>query len=598
MFLKLPEKLQFWYAYFSHDQIRQLTLGKHQQEEIKTQLKKDFDKISEYHKLKESYTSPEKKVLEKLLISLQEGSRIEEVLEIFRNSLAIAWIDHIETKYPILRVVSSQKLEKLEKTLKTAVDEKKSSSGNILLLKSRERTYENLEFNRLNNRVTYRELYHQVTKKKRIWPLRRVINSYRKELFKLIPCWMTSPESASAMFPMEKMFDLVIFDEASQCYAEKAIPALYRGEQVVIAGDNKQLKPFDLYRIRWEEENTEGTPELEVDSLLDLASQHLPNSPLTHHYRSQSIELIEFSNRNFYENKLESLPEFETQTSTNGALEFIKVEGTWEKNINQEESKEVVRLVFNLLNNPPSKSIGIVTFNAKQQSHIMDTLEEVAFDQKVSIPHSLFIKNIENVQGDERDIIIFSTAYAPDKNGKLQMRFGPLNNEGGENRLNVAVTRAKEKVFVVSSILPSQISTEHLKNPGPKLLKEYLQFVWDVTHSGYKPFYLGNKKSADWYLHKKIASNEFHNYPQLDMNVELNFADITISQRNKYLGLILTDDQKFHEAISMKESMIYYPNRLSDKKWPYTRFFSRTFWIDRQLIKEKLKIYLNQISNN
>ena len=595
---RIPKKLQTWGNFLSHSQIRQLTLGKHQKDEVKALLKKDFDKISEYHQLKESYSTAENKVLENLLEFLRSGDKSEEVLKIFKNSLAVAWIDHIETKYPILRAVSSQKLETLEKILKVGVDEKKSSSGDILLLKSRERTYEDLEFNRLNNRVTYRELYHQVTKKKRIWPLRRVISNYSEELFKLIPCWMTSPESASAIFPMEEMFDLVIFDEASQCYSEKAIPALYRGKQVVIAGDSKQLKPFDLYKVRWEEDNTEDIPELEIDSLLDLASQHLPNSPLTHHYRSRSMELIEFSNKNFYENKLESLPEFETQQSTNNALEFIKVEGVWENNTNHQESVEVVKVIFGLLREDPSKSIGVVTFNARQQSYILDMLEAQALEKKIVIPESLFVKNIENVQGDERDVIIFSTAYAPDKSGRLQMRFGPLNNEGGENRLNVAVTRAKEKIFVISSILPTQIAAENLKNPGPRLLKEYLQFVWEVTHSGYKPSVMeSTKQSSDWYLHHKISHEEFHHYSELDLKAQLNFADITVSKEDKYLGLILTDDEKFHESISMKESMVYYPNRLSDKKWPYTRFFSRTFWIDKQTITERLKIYLNRISN-
>ena len=595
---KIPKRIQSWSTFLSYGQIRQLTLGKHDQHEIKKLLKKDFDKISDYHKLKESYSSPENKVLGDLIEFLEEGKKSEDVLRVFQNSLAIAWIDHIETKYPILRSVSSQKLETLEKTLKLSVEEKKSSSGDILLLKSRERTYEDLEFNRLNNRVTYRELYHQVTKKKRIWPLRKVISNFNEELFKLIPCWMTSPESASAIFPMEELFDLVIFDEASQCYAEKAIPALYRGKQVVIAGDKKQLKPFDLYRVRWEEEEADDNPELEIDSLLDLSTQYLPNSPLTHHYRSRSIELIEFSNKNFYESKLESLPEFDTQTSEERALEYIQVDGIWEKNTNTQESSQVVELVFRLLDSDPSKSIGIVTFNSPQQSLIIDLLEQKALESKLVVPDSLFIKNIENVQGDERDIIIFSTAYAPDKNGKLQMRFGPLNNEGGENRLNVAITRARHKVIIVSSILSSQISTENLKNPGPKLLKEYLQFVWDVSQLGYHPSPSEeNQQSTDWYLHKKISSPEFHNESQLQLTPKLSFADITVSQENKYLGLILTDDQRFHEAISMKESMVYYPNRLSDMKWPHTRFFSRTFWIDNQSIKERLKIYLNRISN-
>ena len=132
----------------------------------------------------------------------------------------------------------------------------------------------NLEFNRLNNMITYRDLSHQVTKKRQIWPIRKLIQQFEREVFDLIPCWMASPEAVSAIFPMAQMFDLVIFDEASQCFTEQGIPAMYRGKQVVITGDKMQLSPFDLYKIRWEEEQDENSePSLEVDSLLDLGSQ-------------------------------------------------------------------------------------------------------------------------------------------------------------------------------------------------------------------------------------------------------------------------------------------------------------------------------------
>src|SRR5690606_34287429 len=159
-----------------------------------------------------------------------------------QNSLRLAWIEHIEAKHPNLRAVSSLKMEKQRDELMALVDEKRKLSHDILLLRARERVYENVEYNRLNNRITYRDLYHQVTKKKKIWPLRKVIADFHQELFNVMPCWMVSPESASAIFPMASLFDLVIFDEASQCFAERGIPAMYRGKQLVIAGDDMQLK--------------------------------------------------------------------------------------------------------------------------------------------------------------------------------------------------------------------------------------------------------------------------------------------------------------------------------------------------------------------
>lgn len=595
---EIPISRARWNSYLSDSQIRELTLGKVLVDDVVTLLNRDFDKIYDYHRILHGFQPLELKIVDELIDASADGLNPDNVMDLFDNSLALAWIDHIETKYPILRAVSSLHLETLEKTLNHAVEDKKKVSSDILLLKSRERTYEDLEYNRLNNLVTYRDLYHQVNKKRRIWPIRRVVTNFSEELFKLLPCWMASPESASAIFPMEEMFDLVIFDEASQCFAEKAIPALYRGKQVVIAGDSKQLKPFDMYRVRWEEENADDIPELEIDSLLDLAQHHLPQASLAGHYRSQSIELIEFSNSNFYEGRLQMLPSFETFTRDERAIEYIKIDdGVWENNINDAEAHRVITLILDILKTSPDKSIGVVTFNAKQQGHILDLLDEIVLRKALVFPESLFVKNIENVQGDERDIIIFSTAYGPDKKGKMQMRFGPLNMQGGENRLNVAVTRAREKVYVVSSILPSQIKTNDTKNPGPQLFRKYLEFAWSVSQKDWHPAVTYFHSHQDrWYLRNRIELPQFHGFPSLNLEKSFQFADLTVKQKKDTRGIILTDDEVFYDSPSVKEAFVYFPNLLLDKKWPFTRIFSRAYWLDKGLIQERLKIFLNRIS--
>ncbi|KAJ1394159.1 P-loop containing nucleoside triphosphate hydrolase protein, partial [Ochromonadaceae sp. CCMP2298] len=375
-----------------------------------------------------------------------------------------------------LRSTASGKLDALAEELRDQMETKRRSSKDILLLKAREKTYEGLEYNRLKNRVTYRDLQHQVTKKRRIWPIRKVISEYAEELFTLLPCWMCSPESASAIFPMKQMFDLVIFDEASQCFAERGIPAMYRGKQTVVTGDSMQLQPSDLYRVRWEEDD-DDTPELAINSLLDLTKHYLPEVSLAGHYRSKSLELIDFSNEHFYKGKLRLLPDYEYVNKKEPAIQYIEAKGVWEDGMNEIEANEVVDIAINHFTNAPEKEIGIVTFNYKQQGLILDILEERAAEKKLVIPTSLFVKNIENVQGDERDIIIFSIGYAPDKQGKVKLQFGSLNADGGENRLNVAVTRAKENVIVVSSISPNQMKTDDTKNDGPKLLKKYLEYA-------------------------------------------------------------------------------------------------------------------------
>lgn len=594
----IPISRARWSSYLSEQQVRSLTLKKVKPEDAVSSLNKDFDKIYDYHSLRDGFSQVETKITEALIDASEDDLNPETVMVLFQNSLALAWIDHIETKYPILRAVSSLQLETLEKALNDGVEDKKQVSTDILLLKSRERTYEDLEYNRLNNLITYRDLYHQVTKKRRIWPIRRVVTNFSEELFKLLPCWMASPESASAIFPMQEVFDLVIFDEASQCFAEKAIPALYRGKQVVIAGDSKQLKPFDMYRVRWEEEDTDDTPELEIDSLLDLAQQFLPHASLAGHYRSQAIELIDFSNQHFYEGRLHMLPAFETLNKGEPAIEYLKIEdGIWENNINEAEALRVVEKVFEILKATPDLSIGVVTFNARQQGHILDLLEALAMANHVTLPDNLIVKNIENIQGDERDVIIFSTAYASNRKGKLQMRFGPLNQQGGENRLNVAVTRARQKIYVISSILPGQIRAEDAKNPGPKLFKKFLEHAWSVSTKDWKPEVTAFEQHKDrWYLRNRLQLPQFHGFPQLSLQKTFQFSDLTILQDSSNRGVLLTDDEVFHDSPSVKDAFVYFPNLLSEKKWPHTRIYSRSFWLEKDVIQERMKIFLNRVS--
>src|SRR5690606_2615685 len=256
-------------------------------------------------------------------------------------------------KYPVLRSASTLKMDDMQAELQRLSEEKLALSKEILLLRAREGICESIEYNRLNNRVTYRDLHHQVTKKKKIWPVRKLISEYYTELFKIVPCWLASPESVSAIFPMEQLFDVVIFDEASQCFAERGIPALCRGNQVLVAGDDKQLRPFELYQSRLEED-TEA-PELEVDSLLELSSKYLETTYLRGHYRSKSLELIDFSNHHFYNNKLQLLPDKRILDLNEPAVEYRKVDGVWESQTNPQEAQQVVDVVMNYIKEYPEK---------------------------------------------------------------------------------------------------------------------------------------------------------------------------------------------------------------------------------------------------
>jgi superfamily I DNA and/or RNA helicase len=481
--------------------------------------------------------------------------------------------------------------------LQNAVKEKLKISKEIVLMRSRERTYADVTYNRLNNMITYRDLIHQVTKKRKIWPIRRLISHFSRELFNLIPCWLTSPESASAIFPMEKLFDLVIFDEASQCFSERGLPAMYRGRQLVIAGDSKQLSPFDLYKTRWDDDE-EDHPDLEVDSLLDLTDKYLMQVHLKGHYRSQSLDLIDFSNKHFYEGNLVMLPDRKILNRNKPAIEFIKLEGIWEDNFNLIEAHYVADLVYKVSEEYPGKDIGVVTFNARQQDLIQDLIEEKSVQKGIFMPDNLFIKNIENVQGDERDIIIFSLTHGPDKKGKLNMQFGSLNIINGENRLNVAITRAKEKIYVVTSFYPQEMATEHLKNEGPKLLRKYLEYAYNVSSKKYKPeIRPAINANANWYLKNKL-SQALKNDPNFKLNIsdELPFSDLTLFDGKAYYGLILTDDDLYYQSVSAKETHVYNPFTLSSKNWKFKGVFSRELWQDKGEVVERLVRFSNYLA--
>jgi superfamily I DNA and/or RNA helicase len=583
---QIPKKFAQWNEYLHQKQIYWILEGNSKTQKLSLALEQNFDILCEFDIIKSQLQIHEKNVILKLK-NKQGQFDTKKTPFLFENSLRLAWINHIEEQYPVLRSLSSPKFKRLERDLQKTVAKKAEISTEILLLKAREQTYTQVKYNRLKNRITYRELEHQVKKKRSIWALRKVISEFSDELFNLIPCWLASPESVSAIFPMQQFFDLVIFDEASQCFAEKGIPAIYRSRQTVIVGDTQQLRPHDLYRPRWEEEfeeqnEGENLAVLEVDSLLDLGKQYLREEQLKGHYRSKSLELIAFSNEHFYQNKLKMIPEYREFMTGQPAIEYIKVDGMWHKNTNQEEAMKIVQLVKGLLAEDKT-DIGIITFNFKQQQLIQDLLDLL----EINLPESLFVKNIENVQGDERDIIIFSVGYAPNPQGKFSVQFGLLNQQGGENRLNVAVSRAREQIILVSSILPHQLNVDETKNKGPKLLKKYLQYAYEISEGKFQ-FDLESEqsKSLNWYLKQQIITQYSHAKLEIDEN--LAFADLAIKTEGK-IKLIRTDDDKYFSALSQKESHVYLPALLKSKNWEFTDLYSRNHWAKAKQEQEDLE---------
>lgn len=302
-------------------------------------------------------------------------------------------------------------------------------------------------------------------------------------LFDLCPVWMASPSTVAQIFPRRAVFDVIVFDEASQCRLEEALPVLLRGDRVVVAGDPKQLPPTRFFESSVAESD-DGDPDTleelvtrQMSETEDLLSASLnldvEEAFLDVHYRSRNEALIGFSNETFYKRRLQPIPGHPRNKALQAPIRLTRVDGTYRDRTNPAEALAAVQLVAELMNDPERPSIGIVSFNINQRDLILETLEERAeqdaeFAARLVIARQqrgrdsfegLFVRNLESVQGDERDHIIISTTFGPDIEGKFRRNFGALSRVGGDRRLNVLVTRARAAIHVLTSVPSSEYRT-------------------------------------------------------------------------------------------------------------------------------------------
>ncbi len=471
-----------------------------------------------------------------------------------------------------------------------------------------------------NNSEENKNYLFQITKQQGLLPIRKMMDLYGEFLLRLFPCWLLSPESVSTIFPLKKeMFDIILFDEASQVFIENTLPTIYRGKHIVVAGDSKQLRPTATFVKRYmgndsdEDLDLATQAALEVESLLDLATSRFNSTNLTYHYRSKNEELINFSNYAFYDRKLQIAPNISKNVG-NKPIERIKVNGKWLGRKNDEEAKAVVVLLKKLLKNKKNKSsIGIITFNTEQENAIEDAIDaecqkDSAFRdaylreqnrKEDNEDTSIFIKNLENVQGDERDIIIFSIGYARNEYGKVVAHFGPLSIEGGENRLNVAITRAKEKIYVITSIEPEELQVEGTKNAGPKIFKSYLKYVRAVSNKKPKEvqYVLDSFKPALPEVKEETVINQLEDeikeeLTKLGYSVETNLGNtnykislaIYDKQLDRYLLGLECDYMAYKSSDSILERDVYRNKFLESRGWNIMRVWSRDWWMNKDKV--------------
>jgi hypothetical protein len=327
----------------------------------------------------------------------------------------------------------------------------------------------------------------EALKKTRHLPIRELLSKTHEVVQELKPCFMMSPLSVSQFLPGDMAFDTVIFDEASQVLPSDAVNCIYRGTQLIVAGDEKQLPPTAFFAQATSEEDVDE--ELDIfESVLSSCKSAMTSLPLTWHYRSQHESLITYSNHRFYAPDGEPLQTFPGATFESpdlGVASYV-VEGVYRRGgarDNPIEAEAVVDRVLFHREHHPELSIGVVTFSSAQEAAISSAIETRAITEPALAGllddhdrlSGFFVKNLENVQGDERDIIVFSIGYGPDETGAFTMNFGPVGRKGGGRRLNVAVTRARRRVEVVSSFHASAIREG--ANESLASLKGYLDFA-------------------------------------------------------------------------------------------------------------------------
>lgn len=461
----------------------------------------------------------------------------------------------------------------------------------------------------------------------------------------LKPVWLMSPLSVSDTLPLTtNLFDVVIFDEASQITIEEGVPPLFRGRQTIIVGDEMQMPPSNFFgSVAPQDEDESGDDDTEgisidADSLLTQGARKLKDVMLGWHYRSRYEALISFSNAAFYQRNLLTIPDQavpatdlseivanETQDGIKNAdflfdrsISFHYLnQGLYEKRSNLPEADYIAQLVKTLIVKEHTYSIGVVAFSQEQQAEIESALirlasEDKEFEVKLEEEYQrhedgqfigLFVKNLENVQGDERDIIIMSVCYGHDRNKRMIMNFGPINRKGGEKRLNVIFSRAKQHMAVVSSIKYSNIKNEY--NEGANYFRKFLQYAESVSRGDMagakvtldslsKHHASSEEKDSERDITQDIAEALKKLGHQVDLNIGQSYFRCHIgirdaADKNKYALGILLDTADHYNNTDLLEQYVMRPGVLKNFKWNVIQVFSKDWLHQPEKVLEQIK---------
>lgn len=439
-------------------------------------------------------------------------------------------------------------------------------------------------------------LRHEIQKKSRHKPVRQLLEAIPGVLTTLAPCMMMSPLSVAQYLPAgQALFDLVIFDEASQITVWDAVGALARGRQVIVAGDPKQMPPTNFFARSDEDPDGELEVEGDLESILDeMLGASIPQRLLNLHYRSRRESLIAFSNSRYYNDELVTFP---APYHPDRAVSLVRPEGFYARGKgrhNEGEARAIVAEIIGRLTHDDEavrrRSIGVVTFNTEQQTLIENLLDaeraanpdiEWAFSADLTL-EPVFVKNLETVQGDERDVILFSVTYGPDRSGYVTMNFGPLNRQGGERRLNVALTRARSAMMVFSTLGAGQIDLSRTQSRAVADLKHFLEFaergpaaLGTVAHvptgeceSPFETAVAGALRDKGWSVHPQVGVSAY----RIDLGI------VHPDEPGRYLAGVECDGAMYHSSLFARERDKIRQEVLEGLGWTLLRLWSSDWW--------------------
>lgn len=452
-------------------------------------------------------------------------------------------------------------------------------------------------------------IQNEINKQKRHISQRDLFQRASIALQQLKPCWMMSPASVAQFIPPGAVaFDMVIIDEASQMRPEEALGSIARAKQLVVVGDPKQLPPTDFFKARFDQDVEEDSGEeadiLDDESILDMSLKvFYPARRLKWHYRSRHESLIAFSNKHFYENSLTIFPSPNNQF----AVEYQYIEtGAYRSGANVPEAMHVAGAAADFMRQYPNLSLGIVTLNQKQQELLLDEMDRLfalhpELEQyRVARENTLepfFVKNLENVQGDERDIIFISTVYGPERPGMpVMQRFGPINSRNGHRRLNVLFTRAKERVVVFSSMKSSDIRPSPTSNRGVQILKEYLEYA--QTQRLQTAMVTGREPDSDFeiFVAEQLHQQGYKVVPQVGVSgYFIDLAVVDPQRPGTYLLGIECDGATYHSSKAARDRDRLRQQILERLGWKIYRIWSTDWFTNSTVETVKLITYIQRL---